>query len=251
VWHEGGVYHYKARAYHPGLGRFLQTDPILYAGGMNLYAYVGDDPINFTDPLGLQPQTDPEPDGGIPSDLPIEQWPDTVTAPRVQRSIWGANWPGAFASGWGYINAFQGRAGPRARPRRSDRDEEAAPADEYRRQCLARLDEAARRVWTGSQTVVAGAGIVVVGGAVMQVSVLTASPLTGLIGGGIVYSGIATAGIGVLDRNIGMDDLRQHGLGDYGQDLTWEAAREILEGSRDYTPPSQLGIPGLCDPMIG
>jgi hypothetical protein len=85
----------------------------------------------------------------------------------------------------------------------------------------------------------------------MQVSVLTASPLTGLIGGGIVYSGIATAGIGVLDRNIGMDDLRQHGLGDYGQDLTWEAAREILEGSRDYTPPSQLGIPGLCDPMIG
>jgi len=51
---EASVYHYKARAYLPGLGRFAQSDPILYAGGMNLYAYVGNDPVNFRDPLGLQ-----------------------------------------------------------------------------------------------------------------------------------------------------------------------------------------------------
>ena len=54
IWlSEAGVYHYKARAYLPALGRFAQTDPILMAGGMNLYAYVGNDPVNFTDPLGL------------------------------------------------------------------------------------------------------------------------------------------------------------------------------------------------------
>lgn len=35
---EAGLYHYKARAYLPALGRFAQSDPILYAGGMNLYA---------------------------------------------------------------------------------------------------------------------------------------------------------------------------------------------------------------------
>jgi len=51
---EAGLYHYKARAYVPTIGRFAQSDPILYAGGMNIYGYVGNDPVNFVDPLGLQ-----------------------------------------------------------------------------------------------------------------------------------------------------------------------------------------------------
>jgi RHS repeat-associated protein len=55
---EVGLYHYRARAYSPTLGRFLQADPILYAGGMNLYAYVGNDPLNWVDPLGLQEEVE-------------------------------------------------------------------------------------------------------------------------------------------------------------------------------------------------
>lgn len=41
----------KRPAWH--YGRFLQADPVGYEAGMNLYAYVLDDPINFIDPSGL------------------------------------------------------------------------------------------------------------------------------------------------------------------------------------------------------
>lgn len=51
--YETGLYHTGARYYDPRLGRFLQMDPIGQAGGLNLYAYVENDPLNLTDPTGL------------------------------------------------------------------------------------------------------------------------------------------------------------------------------------------------------
>jgi len=50
---ETGNYYYRARFYTPTLGQFIETDPVGYADSLNLYAYVGGDPVNATDPSGM------------------------------------------------------------------------------------------------------------------------------------------------------------------------------------------------------
>src|SRR4051812_32784086 len=51
---ELGMWYYKARIYSPTLGRFLQTDPVGYKDQVNLYAYVGNDPVDRRDSSGRQ-----------------------------------------------------------------------------------------------------------------------------------------------------------------------------------------------------
>ena len=48
-----GLYFAQFRAYNAGAGRWLNRDPIEEEGGLNLYAYVGNNSINRVDPFGL------------------------------------------------------------------------------------------------------------------------------------------------------------------------------------------------------
>lgn len=48
-----GLYYYRARWYDPQVGRFISEDPIGLAGGINQFAYVGNNPQNAKDPSGL------------------------------------------------------------------------------------------------------------------------------------------------------------------------------------------------------
>ncbi len=54
-----GLYHMGARFYDPTIGRWLSEDPVqdnyFEPGSLNFYAYVSNNPVLLTDPLGLEP----------------------------------------------------------------------------------------------------------------------------------------------------------------------------------------------------
>jgi len=93
---ETGLYHYRARAYSPALGRFLQTDPIDFGGGdVNMLCYAGNNPVNTTDPLGLWGINDcwstpfpPRDPLNIPNPNPPGTTPPPSQPPPGKKQIW-------------------------------------------------------------------------------------------------------------------------------------------------------------------
>jgi RHS repeat-associated protein len=88
---EAQLYYYKARVYDPSLGRFLQTDPLGFGGGdMNLYAYVGGDPVNLSDPSGLDTTQLPGFTVPPPSNDPYDPGDDVCRQAKALAAVYGA-----------------------------------------------------------------------------------------------------------------------------------------------------------------
>ena len=70
------------RYYDPLLARFLSRDPIGYEGGINLYAYCGNNPISHKDPSSLA--DDPAPDQTNAIRIYFDAFIPTPTIPRIK-----------------------------------------------------------------------------------------------------------------------------------------------------------------------
>jgi RHS repeat-associated protein len=174
-----GLVRFGARDYEPMIGRWLSKDPILFGGRQgNLYVYVGDDPVNWTDPSGT---------AGVAIGLSVDFglcWGICVGSWSFSAGTYlGTEGFGAYGSG-------QGGAG-------------AGAHAGIGLQGSAYTDLAAFQGWSGGANALLGAGVIGSGSLMGNTSGAVLS-LAGGVGGGI-YAGVAASKTGTY--GLSWDDI--------------------------------------------
>ena len=121
-----GLYYVRNRWYDPDVGRFLSEDPAGFAGGINLYAFSGNDPVNGADPGGL------DQDGGTCQSSYIKGLPNSYeyddsgcsggggSAPELPPDPYGAQGPPPQGATGAPHDGPGGGRGPQKGPVRID-----------------------------------------------------------------------------------------------------------------------------------
>lgn len=85
-----GLLYYRARWYDSQQSRFMTEDPIGFSGGLNLYAYVSNAPVNLNDPFGLK-ESGPKECGPVPAHPAEANVDENMAEARKHSAPWFYN----------------------------------------------------------------------------------------------------------------------------------------------------------------